>query len=452
MRNLLLPRYVAWFSFVMFLAFDAHAGRMWSATDGTLHADALSACQATANPNFEIRVLSISAISGGRYRAICSYKTGALSSYNVSTTGECFEGRIPLVPTPSESALCGCPAGTQFNAETQQCDTAPNDCASASPGIFRSPDSGVINSDGNNYVLAQSPGQVCYAQCSYQTSDRAASCFFVSGSTDTGFCNYVGTPTGETCSSSDAPLGHSGDALNPPDTTDVPPSDPSNPCGGMPGYSWSGTTCVPNSGGNSPGGDGNGGDDGGGGNDGGGSGGNTGGGSNGGGDTGGGNTGGGDGNGNGSGDGDGNGSGGSGDGAGGGGSGGSGSGNGNGDGDGDGEGGGFGGYGSGPGLCDKGDCEFIGPTYYDGQQVIPDYSDSLLNIYNGISNSPIATAVTGIQFPSGVGACPAGSVELFSKTILFESHCTLWPQISGIFTSIMLAFWSLVAVRIVLSA
>src|SRR5690606_18161615 len=68
----------------------AHAGRMWIATDGTLHAEALSACEATANPNFEIRVLSISALSGGRYRAICSYKTGGLSSYNVSTTGECF--------------------------------------------------------------------------------------------------------------------------------------------------------------------------------------------------------------------------------------------------------------------------------------------------------------------------------------------------------------------------
>ncbi|GIZ13886.1 methyltransferase [Pseudomonas sp. NCCP-436] len=348
-----------------------------------------------------------------------------------------------------------CPDG--IAPDGLSCAAPPVDCSNLSPKIFKSPSSPVFNSGGKNYVLESFPhgSTVCSGGCSYDIALSPSSCFFDLGSTNSGFCNHVGTGNGETCAGSDAVPGAPGDALNPPDTPDVPPSDPNNPCAGMPGYSWSGTTCVKDPDDNNPpGGDTGGGDSGGndGGSDGGSGGGNSGGGSNGGGDTGGGNTGGGDGNGNGSGDGDGNGSGGSGDGAGGGGSGGSGSGNGNGDGDGDGEGGGFGGYGSGPGLCDKGDCEFIGPTYYDGQQVIPGYSDSLLNIYNGISNSPIATAVTGIQFPSGVGACPAGSVELFGKTILFESHCTLWPQISGIFTSIMLAFWSLVAVRIVLSA
>jgi len=144
--------------------------------------------------------------------------------------------------------------------------------------------------------LAQSPGEVCYGQCVYEASSRASSCFYVSGSTASGFCNYVGTATGANCSSPDAPLGQTGDPLNPPDTPDVPPSDPNDP--GCPaGYGWSGTTCakLPGDDGDTGGGDSGGGeaggDTGGGGNSGDGAG-DTGGGNSGGGDSGGGDSGG----------------------------------------------------------------------------------------------------------------------------------------------------------------
>ena len=212
-----------------------------------------------------------------------------------------------------------CPSGSTYNPQTGKCEPPPPDCSTASPGIFKSPPAGVINSNGANYVATNSPGTVCYNQCSYLTSDRASSCFLTPGSKTQGYCNYIGNATGENCNEPDYPLGAPGDPLNPPETPDVPPSDPNDP-GCPPGYGWSGTTCVKNptdDGGNGPGdGDGDGdGDSGGGG-------GGSGGGDGNGGD-------GGDGGSGNGGDGDGNGSGGDGDG--------NGSGDGNGDGDGDGQ-------------------------------------------------------------------------------------------------------------------
>lgn len=314
----------------------------------------------------------------------------------------------------------------------------PQDCSNLSPGIFKSPSGPIINSGGRNYIATGFPpgSSVCFGGCSYSIGSAASSCYKDIGSTTAGYCNYVGTGTGETCTEPDAALGAPGDALNPPDTPDVPPSDPNDPCHGLPGYSWSGTTCVKDPDNTNPGGD-TGGDTGGGdtgGNTGGGS---TGGGNSGGGDTGGGNNGGGDGSGNG----DGNGSG-----DGGGSSGGSGNGSGNGEGDDEEEGG------SGPGFCDGDECGFVAPSYFGGAEKIPGFDESFKRVYDGVLNSPIGIAVTGIAFPSGGGVCPSGSVELFGRDIVFDGHCNLWPQISGIFTALMIAVWSLLAVRIVLSS
>lgn len=322
-------------------------------------------------------------------------------------------------------------------------DPEPQDCSNLSPGIFKSPSGPIINSGGRNYIATGFPpgASVCFGGCSYSIGSSASSCYKDIGSGTSGYCNYIGTGTGDTCTEPDAALGAPGDALNPPDTPDVPPSDPNDPCAGMPGYSWSGTTCVkvPDDNGSPPGGDTGGGDSGGnnGGSDGG-----SGGGNSGGGDSGGGNNGGGDGSGNGDGDGNGSGSGDSG------GSSGGGSGNGNGSGDGDSEEEG----GSGPGFCDGDDCGFVAPGYFDGAEKIPGFDESFKRVYDGVLNSPIGSAVTGIAFPSGGGVCPSGSVELFGKNIVFDGHCTLWPQISGIFTALMIAVWSLLAVRIVLSS
>lgn len=324
------------------------------------------------------------------------------------------------------------------SADGKTCDPppAPEDCLAGGPGIF-SKSGPVVNSNGSNYVVTSGGGSVCYGQCSHTLADRAASCYATAEGASTGFCNYIGTPTGETCAQPDAPLGSTGAPLNPADTPNVPPSDPNDP--GCPdGYGWSGTTCSklpPPDGGDTGGGDTGGGDTGGGDTGGGGGGGDSGGGDTGGGDTGG-DTGGGD----------------TGGGDEGGGEIGDGTGGGTGGGTGDGEGEGEEGAGSGPGFCDGGDCGFVPPSYFGGAEKVPGFEQSLTRIFDGISASPIGSSVTAISFPSSSGTCPAGSVELFGKRVTFDGHCTLWAEISGIFSALMLAVWCLLGVRIVLSS
>ncbi|WP_241666765.1 virulence factor TspB C-terminal domain-related protein [Stutzerimonas nosocomialis] len=158
-----------------------------------------------------------------------------------------------------------CPVGAEYKAETGECISTPepSQCTEGDPSIFKGPDGSVIDVNGSKYVNSPSPGTACYNRCSYTVQTRTQSCFYVSGSTTTGFCNYLGSGTGESCNSTDAPLGTTGDPLNPPGTPDVPPSDPNDP--GCPsGYSWSGTTCVKTDPGDGGGDGGDGGDTGGG--------------------------------------------------------------------------------------------------------------------------------------------------------------------------------------------
>lgn len=156
-----------------------------------------------------------------------------------------------------------CPAGHDYDSDTGECVPPPVDCSTAGPGIFSKTGS-IINSDGKNYVVTQGGGTVCYGQCNHTLSNSASSCY--SSGDGNGFCNYIGTPDGTNCTGTDAPLGRTGDPLNPPDTPNVPPSDPNDP-GCPPGYGWSGTTCAknPDDNGNPPGDGGDGGDTGGGG-------------------------------------------------------------------------------------------------------------------------------------------------------------------------------------------
>lgn len=136
-----------------------------------------------------------------------------------------------------------CTQPTVYNPQTGACDEPPPDCPVGDPSIFKGSTGSVITVNGANYVNSEAPSSACYEQCSYTVSTRTQSCFLEKGSTNTGFCNYLGESTGENCSSPNTPLGQTGDPLNPPETPDVPPSDPNDP--GCPeGWSWSGTTCV----------------------------------------------------------------------------------------------------------------------------------------------------------------------------------------------------------------
>ncbi|MEV1309427.1 attachment protein [Pseudomonas aeruginosa] len=199
-----------------------------------------------------------------------------------------------------------CPAGTEYNEATGSCDK-PCEVGDLFPA--KGPDSPVVTSGGRNYVGDGGAPTACYQSCEYGGNPSPASCYFVKGSTTTGFCNYILKGTGQSCGADSYTFSQTGDSLNPPDTPNTDPSDPNDP-GCPPGWSWSGTTCVKTptdptdpTDPTTPGGDGDGGGDGNGGGD------NNGGGNDGGTGNGGDGSGGGDGNGGGDGSGDGDGSG-----------------------------------------------------------------------------------------------------------------------------------------------
>lgn len=258
--------------------FTAYQGVYSSTASASTNSGAGTVCKAI------IDAASISRAPGSSYGAMGGTSAPGGNCYYYSQGGASVVfGTWNRVGTPDSTCA---PQGP-----------TPDQCLAGGPGIFSKTGS-IISSNGNNYVLTQGGGSVCYGQCSHSLNTSPASCY--SSGDGSGFCNYIGTPTGQLCSEPDAPLGRSGDPLNPPETPDVPPSDPNDP-GCPPGYGWSGTTCAKNPppdggepGGDTGGGDTGGGDTGGGGGGGGSGGGDTGGGDTGGGDTGGGDTGGGD--------------------------------------------------------------------------------------------------------------------------------------------------------------
>ncbi len=71
--------------------------------------------------------------------------------------------------------------------------------------------------------------------------------------------------------------------------------------------------------------------------------------------------------------------------------------------------------------------------------------------WTDIKKAPIGQALGKITFPTG-GSCPVQSVELFGKSVMFDSHCSLWAQIEPILKAVFLAFWALLSVRVFLSA
>ncbi|WP_139092944.1 MULTISPECIES: attachment protein [unclassified Pseudomonas] len=122
----------------------------------------------------------------------------------------------------------------------------PPRCDTGLDLLTRGSDFPATNVSGRVYILSSPPSSVCSAGCQYTSaSSKASSCYLVSGSTDTGFCNYSMTSDGERCSG-DAPPGPDvGDPPNPDDTSETPnqPSDPDDP-GCSPGQAWSGSACV----------------------------------------------------------------------------------------------------------------------------------------------------------------------------------------------------------------
>lgn len=338
-----------------------------------------------------------------------------------------------------------CPANTVYNSETGEC-LAPE--PEPEPESFEflfcyNYDGGDGCAPGTNKGRPDSfckNGVVFSADYNPSTTD--ASCYsYRNGDGTSGpaiMCSVTGTPTGQSCK------------------TDYKTDTPDNSCpsGTVSGEFNNKRVCVPSGTGGGSGDGGEGGDNSGdGGGDGDGSGGEAGGGGDGNGSDGGGDGAGSSGSGGGGNNGGGGSSGGDGSGTDGDGSG-NGSGNGSGDGEGEGE---EEGIGSGQGVefCESGRCEFGDEKsdFFGGE--VRTFSESMSAIFEGMQNSPLNSAISNIKFPEG-GTCPTGSMSIDIGIgvipLTFEEHCNFWEQISPVLSAAFLALWSVIAVRVFLSA
>lgn len=189
------------------------------------------------------RIALVMGSSGYPRSGYCTFMTtvGPYTPVTFSRYGDaCANGRVW-----NDKVLgCRCPEGQEEDA-TGVC-VEPKSCEAGQQLLTRGADYPATTVAGRVYILSTPPSTVCSAGCQFgSASSKAASCYLVSGSTDTGFCNYSVTSDGERCSGEDAPGPDVGDPPNPEEPTDSPtqPTDPDDP--GCPaGQAWSGTACV----------------------------------------------------------------------------------------------------------------------------------------------------------------------------------------------------------------
>lgn len=112
------------------------------------------------------------------------------------------------------------------------------------------------------------------------------------------------------------------------------------------------------------------------------------------------------------------------------------------------------GSGSGPSAAD-GDCGASGVSCDPGLPTLPDQSsilESSQTYMTGLSSVPIVAAVSGIAASVPVGQCPTGQFSIYGSVYTIDAQCVLWDSVKGIVQLCMLAVWTLVGVRILMSA
>lgn len=95
------------------------------------------------------------------------------------------------------------------------------------------------------------------------------------------------------------------------------------------------------------------------------------------------------------------------------------------------------------------------PTQWpDSQKTGQDLQAAGQGFIDQLSTVPIVAAGADFAgvFTGGTGTCPAPTFSAFGQTFALDYHCTLYSQISGILSAVMLVFYSLVGLRNVMSA
>lgn len=114
------------------------------------------------------------------------------------------------------------------------------------------------------------------------------------------------------------------------------------------------------------------------------------------------------------------------------------------------------GGGSGPSAA-NGDCGASGvncggdgttpqlPTEPTMQQAAQTY-------YGALASVPVVAAVGGIAAAVPDGECPTATFSVFGRDYTLDVQCQLWAQIQGVLSAVMLVFWTLIGVRVLMSA
>ena len=195
-----------------------------------------------------LTLLTASALIASGQSQAASYKTSQTSSTNYATieqaciaSGNAFNSsgtytEIKLLSTTDKvvgvSYTCNLQGLNRANAWKDFKTTVYKDEKGCAPGesvAVKSAVASVSKVNGKYVVATRTPEEGCLAGCMVEQpftngSDRSTGCYFVTGSTTQGFCNYTLTTTGTSCASNTLSAAATGDPL-----TDPEPEEPEQP-------------------------------------------------------------------------------------------------------------------------------------------------------------------------------------------------------------------------------
>jgi hypothetical protein len=80
-------------------------------------------------------------------------------------------------------------------------------------------------------------------------------------------------------------------------------------------------------------------------------------------------------------------------------------------------------------------------------------ADSLATYWSDLGDTPIVQAVSGITNAfQGSADCPTYQLSMFNRTYTMDQHCQIIQNQASLLGAIMLAIYTLVAVRIFMTA
>lgn len=82
----------------------------------------------------------------------------------------------------------------------------------------------------------------------------------------------------------------------------------------------------------------------------------------------------------------------------------------------------------------------------------PTLQQAAQTYYAALASVPVVAAVGGIAAAVPDGQCPTASFSVFGQQYTLDVQCTLWNSMQGVLSAVMLVFWTILGVRVLMSA